>query len=57
MTYVVIAFEHDLTVNPCGTPCRTIIGIETFEDATEALEFGLEIEGQYDEVQVIEQLS
>lgn len=62
--YLIIAFTLDTTVNPCGTPCRSIVTSQTSEDPEEALRIGLWWEQEmwfyrgtaieYDEVQVID---
>lgn len=62
--YIVIAFRLDLTFNPCGTPCRSIVVTHVDSDPEEALRVGLIWEElmkhyigtdfEYNEVQVVD---
>ena len=39
--YLIIAFHLDRTINPCGTPCRSVVSTQTSHDAEEALRIGV----------------
>lgn len=49
--FTIIAFSHDLTINPCGTPVRSVAGVLDFEGTEdEAIQMAIDLEDQHDEV-------